>query len=43
MRTVLLKHDYSQQKESGLYNIGVYLLLSAVDQTRQEPGASGAL
>ena len=43
VKIVLLKHGYSRQKQWVLYNIGVDLLLSAVDQMRQEPGASGAL
>lgn len=35
-KIALLKHTYFQQKQLGLYNIEVYLLLSAVAQKRQE-------
>lgn len=39
----LLKHAYFQQKQLRLYDIEMYLLLSPVNQRRQELSISGIL
>lgn len=42
-KTTLLKHAYFQQKQLRLYDIEMYLLLSSVNQRRQELSISGIL